>query len=124
MSASESTGLKPAPNLSGSNSREAELGTVNNGPDDVRAAQLCGEAMRIAASVAGEVATPTAVRASTVAQREAQGSPGAEAASDATAASIEEALPRLVAVHHPATEDLSVRNQTRWSLRKPSHGSS
>jgi len=87
--------LDHASRLAETAGEEAELGTVNNGPDDVRAAQLCGEAMRIAASVAGEVATPTAVRASTVAQREAQGSPGAEAASDATAASIEEALPRL-----------------------------
>jgi phosphate:Na+ symporter len=74
---------------------EAELRTVDNGPDDVRAAQLCREAMQIAASVASEVATPPAVRAASVAQREAQGSPDAEAAFDATEASIEEALPGL-----------------------------
>ena len=51
--------------------------------------------MRIAASVAGQVATPPAVRGAAVAQCERQGSPDAEAAFDATAASIEEALPQL-----------------------------
>ena len=87
--------LDHASRLAETAGEEAELGRVNNEPDDVRAAQLCEEAMRIAASVAAQVATPPAVRAAAVRQREGQGSPDAEAAFDATAASIKEALPRL-----------------------------
>src|SRR5262245_4891785 len=86
--------LDHASRLAETAGEEAELWTLNDKPDNVRAAQLCREAMRIAASVASEVATPPAIRAATVARREEQGPPDAEAASDATAASIAEALPR------------------------------
>jgi phosphate:Na+ symporter len=41
---------------------EPALGAVNGGPDDVRAAQLCADAMRSAALVAAEVTVPAATR--------------------------------------------------------------
>jgi len=39
-------------------SGEVDFGTVRGGPDDARAGQLCADAMRSAASVAGEVEEP------------------------------------------------------------------
>jgi len=65
---------------------DAEFGTVSGGPDDVRAAQLCAEAMRNAASIAGGVARPG---------NEMPGSSGSDATLDAPATSTEEALVRL-----------------------------
>jgi phosphate:Na+ symporter len=54
--------LEHASRLAETAGEEAEFGTLNSGPDDVRAAQLCAEAMRSAASVAGEVTAPSAAR--------------------------------------------------------------
>jgi phosphate:Na+ symporter len=54
--------LEHASRLAETAGDEAEYGPLNSGPDDVRAAQLCAEAMRNAASVAGEVAAPPAAR--------------------------------------------------------------
>jgi phosphate:Na+ symporter len=64
---------------------EAAFGTVSSGPDDVRAAELCAEAMRNAASIAGGVAA--------LPGHEMPGS--SEAALDAPATSAEDALVRL-----------------------------
>jgi phosphate:Na+ symporter len=74
----------------------ATFGTVSSGPDDVRAAQLCAEAMRWAASIAAEVATlPDAHRlnAPIESQRETLGSPDAKF--DVPATSTEGALVQL-----------------------------
>jgi phosphate:Na+ symporter len=50
--------LDHASRLAETASGAIDFGTVRGGPDDVRAAQLCAEAMRSAALVAGEVAAP------------------------------------------------------------------
>src|SRR5499427_9281225 len=67
-----------------------DFGAVRGGQDDVRAGQLCVDAMRSAASVAGEVAVLIAeLPQATPASR------GAEAATGAAAVSTEEALAKL-----------------------------
>src|SRR5262245_61519619 len=73
---------------------ETELWSVGNGPDELRAAQLCAEAMRSAALIADEVGTPPAVRAAIVVRGETRGSSDTGAC-DAAATSIEEVLPQL-----------------------------
>jgi len=62
-----------------------DAGTVSGGPDDVRAAQLCAEAMRNAAEIAGGVAA--------LPGNETMGS--SDATPDAPATSTDEALVRL-----------------------------
>ena len=88
--------LEHASRLAETAGEEAEFGTLNSGPDDVRAAQLCAEAMRSAASVAGEIAAPPAARDRTTpieSRRERPESP--DAVFDVPATSTEEALVRL-----------------------------
>ena len=62
-----------------------DFGTVRGGPDDVRAGQLCADAMRSAASVAGEVAALPGIAQSR----------SADARTGAAAVSAEEALVSL-----------------------------
>ena len=50
--------LDHASRLAETAGEEAVLGSVSNGPDELRAVQLCAEAMRSAALVADEVAAP------------------------------------------------------------------
>jgi phosphate:Na+ symporter len=76
---------------------EATFRTVDGGPDDARAAQLCTEAMRSAASVAGEVAALADVSdhpGPAELRRQTAGSPAADAPLD-SATSAEQALVRL-----------------------------
>jgi len=77
--------LDHASRLAETMGEEAAFGTVSSGPDDVRAAQLCAEAMRNAASIAGGVAA--------LPEHEMPGS--SEAALDTPATSAEDALVRL-----------------------------
>jgi phosphate:Na+ symporter len=75
-----------------------EFGAVNSGPEDVRAVQLCAEAMRSAAVVAREVAVPPAGRCDATPIEtpwEAPGSPAADALSEAAAMSTDDALIQL-----------------------------
>ena len=86
--------LDHASRLAETAGEEAELGSVSNGPDELRAVQLCAEAMRSAALVADEVAAPITSSAATVARRGTQRSLDALAC-DGAATSTEEALSRL-----------------------------
>jgi len=67
-----------------------DFGAVRGGQDDVRAGQLCADAMRSAASVAGEVAVLIAES-----PHATPASHGADAATGAAAVSTEEALAEL-----------------------------
>jgi phosphate:Na+ symporter len=69
-----------------------DFGAVRGGPDDVRAGQLCADAMRSAASVAGEVAVLPGIAESPQAT---SASRGGDAATCAAAVSTEEALAKL-----------------------------
>ena len=86
--------LDHASRLAETAGEEAELGSMINRPDELRAAQLCAEAMRSAALIAGKVGMPPAVRAARITRRKTLGSLNAGAC-DAAATSIEEALPQL-----------------------------
>jgi phosphate:Na+ symporter len=71
-------------------SGEVDFGTVRGGPDDARAGQLCADAMRSAASVAGEVeALPAQSSRATPASR------SINSTSEAATLSTEEALAQL-----------------------------
>jgi|SoiMethySBSTD1v2_1073268.scaffolds.fasta_scaffold05084_4 phosphate:Na+ symporter len=65
---------------------------VGGGPSDMRAGELCADAMRCAAAVAGEVAAPPSAAKSPQAKPV---SPGAEAAPGAAATPTEDALVQL-----------------------------
>jgi phosphate:Na+ symporter len=89
-----------------------EFETVSRGPDDVRAAELCADAMRRAASVANEVAAPAGTRPDDVAMewpRESLGSPGAGVKLDTTEDGIfqletcAQELGKLRGIHRSAT---------------------
>ncbi len=90
---------------------ETEFPTIKGGPEDMRAAQLCAEAMQDAASVASEVAAPPAAldRAAPIeSRRDSPAPPAAEAAPDAPAALTRlvqnaKALKELRLVHRRAT---------------------
>ena len=75
-----------------------DFGTVRGGPDDMRAGQLCGDAMRSVALVAGEVGAPHDIIQS---PRVTSASLSADAMSSAAVVSTEEAL---VQVGRCATE--------------------
>jgi phosphate:Na+ symporter len=88
--------LEHASRLAETAGEEAEFGTLNRGPDDVRAAQLCAEAMQSAASLAGEIAAPSAARdRMTLIESRRDRPESADAAFDVTATSTDEALVRL-----------------------------
>ena len=90
---------------------EAEFGTAKAGPEDVRAAQLCAEAMQNATSVASEVIAQSAAlgdKAPIEARYNSPGSPDAEATFDASAAldrleQSAKALGELRLAHRSAT---------------------
>ena len=82
--------LDHASRLAETASGAIDFGTVRGGPDDVRAAQLCANAMRSAALVAGEVAAPH-----DIIQSRRVTSLGADATSGAAEVSTEEALVQL-----------------------------
>jgi phosphate:Na+ symporter len=70
---------------------EAGLKTAKGGPEDLRAAELCADAMQNAATIAGEVAGQSAALDSTApieTRRKSPGSPEAGAAIDAPAALV------------------------------------
>jgi phosphate:Na+ symporter len=69
-----------------------DFGTLDGGPDEVRAGKLCADAMRSVASVAGEVATPPATAQSLWAT---PASRGADTTSGAARVSTEKALIEL-----------------------------
>jgi len=83
--------LDHASRLAETAGEEADFGAVNGGPDDVRAAQLCVEAMRGAASIAGQVAALSAAHD----QLETRGSPDVDPAFAGPATSTEQILARL-----------------------------
>jgi len=90
--------LEHASRLAETAGEEAEFVTVNGGPDDTRAVELCADAMRSAAAVAGEVAAPPAAPDHTISikmRRAALESGGSDAAFDLPTAPTEEALVRL-----------------------------
>jgi phosphate:Na+ symporter len=87
--------LDHASRLAEAASEEAGLATTNGGPDDVRAVQLCADAMRSAASIAAEVAALPGTRQGGAASKSQSETPAAGAASEASPASDEEALARL-----------------------------
>ena len=70
---------------------EVDFGTVRGGPDDARAGQLCADAMRSAASVAGEVEALPGIAQSSRATPVSRGISGSGAATVST----EEALAQL-----------------------------
>jgi len=77
-------------------SNEDDSQTTTIGPEDMRAAQLCAEAMRDAAAVAGEIAAPSAARGGTLPIAPLRETPGLpESSFDAVAARTEETLARL-----------------------------
>src|SRR5271166_247807 len=83
--------LDHATRLAETASGEAAFTTTKGGPEDVRAAELCAEAMQCAASVAAEVAAEPADidRAKPIeARRNATGSPEADAKREAPAALV------------------------------------
>ena len=84
--------LDHASRLAETASGEIDFGTVRGGPDDARAGELCADAMRSAASVAGEVAALPYIGQP---PRAAPASSGAEATSGANSLSTDEALVRL-----------------------------
>jgi len=83
--------LDHASRLAETASEEIDFGTVRGGPDDMRAGQLCAEAMRNAAAIAAGVAVLFAPDKS----GQANSAPATDAAPDATAASTAETLARL-----------------------------
>jgi phosphate:Na+ symporter len=90
---------------------EAESGTAKVGPEDVRAVQLCAEAMQNAISVASEIIAQSAAlrdKAPIEARGNSLGSPDAEATFNASAALIRleqsaKALGELRLAHRSAT---------------------
>jgi phosphate:Na+ symporter len=75
-------------------SPEIDLRAVSSGPEDVRAAELCAEVMRRAASIADEIAAlPGNARSKPT--HPAPEAPGADPAPDAPAASTQESLDLL-----------------------------
>jgi phosphate:Na+ symporter len=68
-----------------------DFAALGGGPDDVRAGQLCADAMRSAASVAGDVATPAIAQSLWV----TPASHEADTASGAAGLSTEEAIAEL-----------------------------
>jgi len=90
---------------------EAVFKTAKGGPEDLRAAQLCADAIRNAAAVAGEVVGESAASdrtASIETRRKSPGSPEAGAAVDAPAALVRleqsaKALGELRLAHRSAT---------------------
>jgi phosphate:Na+ symporter len=90
--------LDHASRLAETASGAIDFGTVRGGPDHVRAGQLCADAMRSAALVAGEVAAPRDIIQS---PRVTSASSGADVTSGAAVVSSEEAL---VQVKRRATE--------------------
>ena len=103
--------LDHATRLAETASGEAAFTTTKGGPEDVRAAELCAEAMQCAASVAAEVAAEPADidRARPIeARRNATGSPEADATLAAPAALVRlekaaKALGALRLAHRSAT---------------------
>jgi phosphate:Na+ symporter len=89
--------LDHASRLAEAAGEDAGFGTVRGGRDDARAAQLCADAMRSAASVAAEVAAPPGTRQRTAASKSPRATPASpvDAATEAPAMSTEEALARL-----------------------------
>jgi len=84
--------LDHASRLAETASEQIDFATVRGGPDDVRAGQLCADAMRNAAAIAAGIAmlfTPSKSGRATPA------APATDVATDAPAASTEEALARL-----------------------------
>jgi phosphate:Na+ symporter len=78
--------------------QEVEFRTVNSGSEDVRAAHLCADAMRNAASIADEVALSPAARYDPdpmTSQRKPPGSPDPDGPVDEVGMSTEDALVRL-----------------------------
>src|SRR5262249_35203678 len=84
--------LDHAARLAEAASGGADFATVAGGPEDVRAGELCADAMRSAASVAGEVAAPLAATQSPQAKPISSGS---DAASGSVAIPTEDALAQL-----------------------------
>ncbi len=90
---------------------EAGFKTAKGGPEDLRAAELCADAMQNAASIAGEIVGHSAASdrtASVEARRKSPGSPEAAAAVDAPAALVRleqsaKALGELRLAHRSAT---------------------
>jgi phosphate:Na+ symporter len=69
---------------------EIQFGAAGGGPDDARAGQLCADAMRSAASIAGEVASPPDINQSSGTMPVSYGTDA-----DAAAVSTEQALVQL-----------------------------
>jgi phosphate:Na+ symporter len=90
--------LDHASRLAETAGQEVEFGTVNTGSEDVRAAHLCADAMRHAASIADEVAASPTARyqpAPMTSRRNPPGSPDPDATVDEVERSTEDALARL-----------------------------
>jgi len=84
--------LDHAVRLAETTSGEIDFATVGSGPDNARVGQICAQAMRSAALIAGEVAAPHDIIQS---PRATAVSLGADATSGATTVSNEEALAQL-----------------------------
>jgi Na+/Pi-cotransporter len=86
--------LDNASRLAETASPEIDLGAVSSGPGDVRAAELCADVMRRAASIAGEIAAlPGDARSKP--PHAAPEAPGTDAAPNAPGASTQESLDLL-----------------------------
>lgn len=90
--------LDHASRLAEAAGKEVELRTVNSGPEEQRAADLCADAMRNVASVAGEVAASPAARGHAIAMTSRGDLPGSLETGtcfDAATTSTEDALVQL-----------------------------
>jgi phosphate:Na+ symporter len=112
--------LEHASRLAETAGEEAEFGTPNSGPDDLRAAQLCAEAMRSAASVASEVAAPSAARDYAGQIESWRETPPPDGAFDRSATSTAEALVRLQ--HYANTLDELQRTHRSATLGAVANG--
>ena len=90
--------LDHASRLAETAGEEVEFRTVASGPEDARAAHLCADAMRNAASIADEVAASPAARdhpVPIIARRDSPGSSDPDATVGEAGTSTEDALARL-----------------------------
>jgi phosphate:Na+ symporter len=97
--------LDHASRLAETASQGMDFGKATGRPDDTRAAELCADAMRSAASLANEVAVPAGA-ALIEPGRETSGPPGAGAMLEKPTMSTEEAIARL---ERPAKELADLR---------------
>jgi phosphate:Na+ symporter len=106
--------LDHASRLAETASGEIDFGTVRSGPDDARAGQLCADAMRSAASVAGKVEAPPGIGQSLLVTSDSAGPSANAASSDETLVRLERCAAELAKLQrtHRSTTLGAVANGT------------